>query len=108
MHKSFKEILFSKISYLELFTRLFVFSVLFIFLFFLSVFLCLSQFGAGASSEPVIIDIIYNICPFIAVGAICIFLMVKNYKGQRYDDVKIYIIVFIVIIVLYLLELNTF
>ncbi len=104
MQIPFKQILLSRISYLELFTRLFVFLVLFIFLAFLSIFLSLGQFGAGESSEPAITDIIYNICPLIIVGSICIFLMVKNYKIQRYDDVKISSIVFIVIIVLYLLE----
>jgi hypothetical protein len=105
MHKSFKEILFSKISYLELFTRLFVFSVLFIFLSCLNIFLYVGQFGAGASSGPEnhpVTAVIYGIYPLIGVFATCIFLMVKNYKVQQYEYVKIYIIVIIMTIVLYL------
>ena len=107
MQSAFKQILFSKVSYWGLFTRLLVFSFLLLFLFYLNIFLYWMQFGEGASSalqyHP-IATILYDVYPLVVISALCIFSGFKNYKIQKYGYVKIYIIVIITTIVLYVLK----
>ncbi|WP_345212507.1 hypothetical protein [Mucilaginibacter gynuensis] len=102
-----KQIVSAKTLYLHIILGFIILLVALFFLAFCSEFIWWELFGEGAHSDEVyhpIAVVVFGLYPYLLLMVMAVFLLLKNYRIQRWPQVKCYGIIVILIMLLFIAQ----